>query len=355
MVSLGSPRTGEEEIAAVSSLLADGELSVGNTVEAFEDSFAEFSGTAGAAAVSSGSVALELALEVSDLEEGDAVVLSPFNCAAMLYSVLRQNMQPVFCDIQLEGYSLSPDALSETVQETAVNGLLLTHLYGQPCDLDEISQIAEEQDLTVINDFAQAVGATYDGRDIGTSGDIGVCSFGATKILTTAEGGAVVSDKQSHIDRVKKLRSNTNGDDETPLRSVRMNDLEAAIGIEQLKKFDNIVANKREAAQTYLDELPSDVVPPRTRPNRTNVYHGFPIRTPENRQLMAYLEDNGVETSIIYEEALYEYTLAPDVDTARFPNTETATDEVLLLPIHANLSREDIKTVIRNVREYFES
>ncbi|TKX61658.1 DegT/DnrJ/EryC1/StrS family aminotransferase [Halorubrum sp. ASP1] len=355
MVSLGSPQTGEEEIAAVSSLLADGEISVGNTVETFEDSFAEFTGTARAAAVSSGSVALELALEVSDLEEGDAVVLSPFNCAAMLYSIVRQNMQPVFCDIQLEGYSLSPDALSETVQETAADGLLLTHLYGQPCDLDEISRIAEEHDLTVINDFAQAVGATYDGRDIGTYGDIGVCSFGATKILTTAEGGAVVSDEQSHVDRVKKLRSNTNGDDETPLRSVRMNDLEAAIGIEQLKKFDNVVADKREAARIYLDELPSDVVLPRTRPSRTNVYHGFPIRTPENQQLMAYLKENNVETSIVYEKALYEFALAPNVDTARFPNTETATNEVLLLPIHANLSRKDINTVVRNVREYFKS
>lgn len=168
MVSLGSPRTGEEEITAVSRLLAEGELSVGDTVETFEESFAEFTGTAHAASVSSGSVAIELALEVSDLEGGDTVVLSPFNCAAMLYSVVRQNMWPVFCDIQLEGYSLSPDALSETLQETAADGLPLTHLYGQPCDLQEISQIAEEENLTVINDFAQAIGAKYDEEKIGT-------------------------------------------------------------------------------------------------------------------------------------------------------------------------------------------
>jgi dTDP-4-amino-4,6-dideoxygalactose transaminase len=164
----------------------------------------------------------------------------------------------------------------------------------------------------------------------------------------------VVSDKAGPVDRVKKLRSNTSGDDETPLRSVRMNDLEAAIGIEQLKKFEDILADKRRTARTYLDKLPSDVVIPQTRPNRTNVYHGFPIRTPENRELMEYLDNNDVETAIVYEEPLYEYSLAPDVDTARFPNTETATDEVLMLPIHANLSKEDVRTVVRNVSEFFD-
>jgi dTDP-4-amino-4,6-dideoxygalactose transaminase len=354
MVSLGSPRTGAEEIVAVNELLMEGDLSVGDTVKTFEESFAEFTGRDYAAAVCSGSVALELALEVSDLEEGDKVVLSPFNCAAMLYSVVRQNLRPVFCDIQLEGYSLSPYSLDKTLEETAVDGILLTHLYGQPCDLNEINQLTEPHDLTVINDFAQAVGAEYDGMGVGAYGDIGVCSFGATKILTTAEGGAVVSDEGDHIGRVKKIRSNTNGDDETPLRSVRMNDLEAAIGVEQLKKLDDMIADKRQAARAYLDNLPSDVVLPVTRPNRTNVYHGFPIRTPQNRELMEYLSDNDVETAIVYEEPLYEYSLAPDVDTVRFPNTETASEEVLLLPIHANLSEEDIQTVFRNVCEFFE-
>jgi dTDP-4-amino-4,6-dideoxygalactose transaminase len=180
MVSLGSPRTGAEEITAVSELLAEGELSIGDTVKTFEESFAEFTGRDHAAAVSSGSVALELALEVSDLKKGDTVILSPFNCAAMLYSVVRQNLQPTFCDIQISGYSLSPESLDETLDETAADGVILTHLYGQPCDLDEIGRIAEAHDLTVINDFAQAVGAEYDGRDIGNYGDLGVCSFGAT-------------------------------------------------------------------------------------------------------------------------------------------------------------------------------
>ncbi len=131
-----------------------------------------------------------------------------------------------------------------------------------------------------------------------------------------------------------------------------MNDLEAAIGLEQLRKFDEIRADKGRVAGRYLDELPAGIVLPSTRPNRTHVYHGFPIRTPENRDLQAHLTANDIESAIVYEKALYEYTLAPDVDPSRFPNTETATDQVLLLPVHANLSEDDVDQVVRAVDDF---
>lgn len=164
----------------------------------------------------------------------------------------------------------------------------------------------------------------------------------------------VVSNNTEYTEWVKTLRSNTNGDFETPLRSVRMNDIEAAIGIQQLEKYDGILADKRKVAKYYLDELTSEVVLPETRPNRTNVYHGFPILTEDNVDLMEYLSENGVESSVVYEKPLYDYSLAPPTDVSRFPNTEQVTDEVLLLPIHPNLTEDDMRKVVTEVNSYFD-
>ncbi|MDY6775296.1 MAG: DegT/DnrJ/EryC1/StrS family aminotransferase [Halobacteria archaeon] len=354
MVSLGSPRTGEDEIEAVNDLLSRGELSVGNVVEEFEERFCEFAGRENAAAVCSGSVALELALEVSDLEDGDEVIVSPFNCAAVLYSLIRQNLCPVFCDIRKDSYNIDPDFVKNELGRQEAEGILLTPLYGQSCEMDRLIEIAKDNDLMVINDFGQSPGAKYDENSIATYGDIGVCSFGATKNITTAEGGMVVSDNPDYTERVKTLRSNTNGDFETPLRSVRMNDIEAAIGIQQLKKYDSILTDRQRVAEYYLKELTSNVVLPKTRPNRTNVYHGFPIRTEDNIGLREYLSERDVESSIVYEKPLYDYSLAPSTDASRFPNTERVTDKVLLLPIHPNLTEDDMNKVVTEVNSYFD-
>jgi dTDP-4-amino-4,6-dideoxygalactose transaminase len=354
MVSLASPTTGQEEIEVVSSLLSNGELSVGNVVEEFEDRFCGFTGTEDAAAVCSGSVGLELALEVSDLDGGDKVVVSPFNCAAVLYSLVRQNLRPIFCDIREDSYNIDPDFVEDELKQQDADGILLTPLYGQPCEMDTLIDIARENDLTVVNDFCQSPGAEYDGNDIATYGDIGVCSFGATKNITTAEGGMVVSDNSECIEDIRTLRSNTNGDSQTPLRSVRMNDIEAAIGIQQLKKYNDMLADRRKVAEHYLSELTSEVVLPETLPNRTNVYHGFPIRTRDNVALREHLSENGIESSVVYEKALYDYALSPPTDASRFPNTERVTDEVLLLPIHPNLTEDDITKVVAEVNAYFD-
>jgi len=353
MISLGSPRVGEEEIEAVSRLLSSGEISVGEVVGEFEDSFCEFADVGGAAAVCSGSVALELALEVSELHEGDDVLVSPFNCAAVLYSLVRQDLQPVFCDIRTDSYNISPTSVEEALSGQDAQGILLTHMYGQPCEMDEIMKIARENELTVINDFAQSPGATYDGEDVATYGDVGVCSFGATKNITTAEGGIVVSDEEDRTERVKTLRSNTNGDYATSLRSVRMNDIEAAIGIQQLEKYGSILEDKRMVAEYYLDHLTSEVVLPETNPNRSHVYHGFPIRVEDNTALMEHLSGSSIESAVVYEKPLYEYSLAPKTDPSWFPITELATEEVLLLPIHPNLLDEEVETVVSEVNSYF--
>jgi perosamine synthetase len=343
MISLGNPLVGEAEIEAVSDLLAEGHLSIGDVVAEFEEDFASFTNRAGGAAVASGSVALELALHVLDFDPGDGIVVSPYNCGAILYSILREDLVPVFADIDPATCNLDPGAVRAAIKDAnvPVEGLLLTHLYGLPADYDKFDQIATTNNLTVVNDFAQAPGATYEGEQVGALGDIGICSFGATKNLTTAEGGMVVSDDPEVLDTVRRLRSNTGSETTTLQRSVRMNDIEAAIGLAQLDRYDEILDRKRVVASIYRERLPSKLVGQPELPDRNDVYHGFPIRCPDRDDLASALADDDIATAPVYDTPLYEYTAYTEsVDQPAFPNTEAVSSEILLLPIHAQVTDE---------------
>lgn len=354
MIRLGNPLIGEPEVEAVSGLLADGHLSVGDVVADFETAFAEYTGRAGGAAVASGSVALELALAVTEFQPGDGIVVSPYNCGAMLYSPLREDLVPVFADIDPTTCNLDPESVRAAVTEAEVpvEGLLVTHLYGLPAEYEPLAEIAAEFDLTVINDFAQAPGATYRGDRVGSLGDIGVCSFGATKNITTAEGGMVVGDETT-TEAVRRYRSNTGSETVEPQRSVRMNDLEAAIGIEQLNRYDEILSRKRRIAEIYREKLPSERIIQPVLSDRTDAYHGFPIRSPDPEGLADKLAAGGIQTATVYDTPLYEYDACPHaVDPTEFPNTEQVASEVLLLPIHPKLTEQQAATVADSVAEW---
>lgn len=355
MIQLGNPYTGQEEIDSVSELLADGHLSIGDIVERFETEFATFTDRVGGAAVCSGSMALRLTFQAMNLNPGDGVIVSPYNCGALLYELLHLDLVPIFADIDPETCSLDPEAVTNAVSkaEVPVEALLLTHLYGLPADFDEISDVAEQFDLTIINDFAQAPGACYRDRQIGSLGEVGICSFGATKNITTAEGGMVVSDDQSVLTRIRKLRSNTGSETSEAKWSVRMNDIEAAIGREQLQKYDSILSIKRSVATIYRDQLPRKYCLQPEFKDRTDVYHGFPIAHPERDMLAEHLAEDDIMTGTAYDTPLYEYdTFSRSTDPSEYPHTERISSEVLLLPIHAKMTTEKAKTVVESIIEF---
>jgi dTDP-4-amino-4,6-dideoxygalactose transaminase len=186
MIPFYKPGVGQPEIDAIATEISRGILSTGEVVEKFESEFAAFCGRPRSIAVTSGSVALEFALEISSIDPGDQILVSPFNCSAVLYAIVRSDLQPVFVDIDPQSLSMDPEH-ARTILKTSENitGLLLTPTYGLPPALDSLLDLADRHNLTVVNDFAQAVGATHRGDPIGSFGDIGVCSFGATKNITT--------------------------------------------------------------------------------------------------------------------------------------------------------------------------
>lgn len=351
MIPFYRPAVGDAESDAVSAAISEATLSTGEIVSKFESAFAAYVGRQHAAAVSSGSTALEIAFEVSRLEPGDRVLVSPFNCSAVLYSLRRAGLEPVFADISEGTYNLDPKSARQIVEELdgAVEGLLVTHLYGQPCQMDRLCALADEYDLLLVEDFCQAPGATYEGRSVGTFGKLSVCSFGATKPIAAAEGGAVLSDDGTIDESVRRMRDNNGVDVTPPPMNARLSDVHAAIGRTQLRRYPEILRTKRELAGLYRDQLPDSVTPQRLLPGVEHAYHRFPIRTSDRGRIETELEQRGIETARTIERPLFEFDCAPERDERDYPATATASERSLHLPMHATLSKEDVETVTEAV------
>lgn len=353
MISSAAPDISEREIDAVTEALSSGTLSTGEIVEQFEREFASFVGVEASGAVCSGSVALELVFEVSDLEPGDGVVVSPRNCAAVLYSILRQDLVPVFADIEPDGHNIDPDAVRETVSgsDQRIGAILATHLHGTPCDVRRLQSVAREFDLVLIEDFCQSPGATVEANPVGSFGSFAVCSFGATKNLTTAEGGIVVSDDTEKIERIRRLRSSRHGEADEPLRSVRMSDIEAAMGREQLRRYDEMVDRRNRIADIYREHLEGHVTLPKRPPFASNVFSSYPILVDDPRALQSHLSTRDIESNT-YDSLLSEYDCLEESEYGEYPNAERVVSEAIVLPIHSCLDVSDAHTVVDAVKDY---
>jgi len=346
MVSLADPQLDEQTVERVSELLRSGTLSTGRIVSEFETAFRSIADREHAAAVASGSVALETTLEAL-FDRGDRIAVSPYNCGAVLYSILRSGLKPEFVDAEPDTCAIDPNGLDAVGK--SLDGVVVTHLFGQPARIHDLLNVANERDITVVEDFAQAPGATVNDRPAGSFGKASVCSFGATKNITTAEGGMVLTDDESLAQRVVRGRSNTD-DTMPPPRSVRMNDVEAAIGIGQLREYDDTVKQKRRIADVYRDEINIGRQPV-VRSDATHVYHAYPLRHPDADQLADHLETHGIGTSRLYNTPLHKYEAAPHV-LESYPVAEALSAEVVLLPIHGGMTMEDAHEVARVVGSF---
>ncbi|KAB1194259.1 hypothetical protein GJR96_12770 [Haloferax sp. MBLA0076] len=339
MIPLGSPQIDEQTVSRVKGLLESGLLSTGEVVSEFESELCSLVGRSYGVGVSSGSIALEMALE-SVFESGDAIAISPYNCGAVLYATLRAGLEPVFVDAEPETCCIDPMQLANV--ETELDGILVAHLFGQPGKMDQLLSVGDDLGATVVEDFAQAPGASYRGQPVGSFGEVSVCSFGATKNLTTAEGGIIVTDNQTLSRQVSSRRSNTSDTAFLP-RSVRMNDIEAAIGLGQLRNYPRVVEQKRRVAEVYLNTITTGKLP-KTIDGSTHVYHGFPLRHSEADELATHLEKNDIGTSRLYSNPLHKYKASPITDES-FSVAERLSDEIVLLPIHGGISLSEAETV----------
>jgi dTDP-4-amino-4,6-dideoxygalactose transaminase len=261
----------------------------GPRVKKIESEFAARFGVRHAIATNSATTALHVAVAAAGIGPGDEVIVSPYTMSASATSVLMQNAVPVFADVQDDIFCLDPDSVRKRITPYT-RAIMVTHLFGHPADMKPIMEIAQEYNLRVLEDAAQAVGATYNGEFAGALGDVGVMSLNFHKIIHAGEGGIVLTNDDTLAERARLVRNhgecvvermgwtdivNTMGS------NYRMTEIEAAIGAEQLRKLDRLVAHRRKLAghlTRRLAGLDGIVKPPITNPRATHTFYAYPVR-----------------------------------------------------------------------------
>ncbi len=360
-IGLSRVVVGKEEERLVLEVLRSGMLAQGPMVARLEDAFAELAGTAHAVAVSSGTVALVAALEALGIGPGDEVVTSPLTFGATLNAILQVGATARFADVG-DDLTMDPAALARALDRPA-KAVLPVHLYGYPADMGAIASLAAAAGAAVVEDAAQAVGASIGGRPVGSFGT-GCFSLYATKNVTTGEGGVVTTDDAAVAASIRLLRGQGMRDRyayEAVGHNYRMTDLQAAVGVPQLARLDRIIA-ERQANARFLTEglagLPGIVLPP-SAPGRAHVFHLYTIQVtaacPATRaELIAHLDRRRVESGVVYPRAVYDYPCYrnhPRVMQEPCPRAEALAGEVLSLPVRPGLTRLDLGRIVDALSE----
>lgn len=260
-ISIANPDIGIEEEKLIIEVIRSGWISSQSPyVRRFEEEFAEWLGIRHAIAVSNGTVALHLALLALGVGSGDEVIVPDLTFASPANMVILTGARPVFVDVTREYWCIDPTEFKRKITERT-KAVIVVHLYGNPADMDEILEIARENNIYVIEDSAEALGAEYKSRKVGTFGDLATFSFYANKVITTGEGGMVVTNNDELVDKIKLMRDHGMRPRYWHITlgfNYRMTGLQAAIGIVQLKKADKLLRKKRAIAKIY-EEILNDV------------------------------------------------------------------------------------------------
>jgi perosamine synthetase len=362
---------GMEEKEAIFHVLASGQLAQGEQVAAFENAFAKLSQVEDAVAVSSGTAALYLALQAHGIGVGDEVITSAFSFVATANVILSVGAIPVFVDIEPDIYTIDP-TLVEAAITPRTKALLPVHLYGHPCDMGRLLQIAAAHHLVIIEDACQAHAATIHGKTVGSFGT-GCFSFYATKNITTGEGGIVTTNDPEIAERIRLLRNHGQKERYSQVEmgyNLRMTDIQGALGVVQLRKLEHFTERRIANAAFLSGQLAGALQTPLVRPGYRHVYHQYTIQVPGGDQSawMTCLQERGIGAAIHYPTPIHlqpfykahksSYRCVRAQDTVicadkdgQLPVTENASHHVLSLPVHPALREEDLVTISKEVLE----
>lgn len=357
-VPIAKPIIGEEEIENVVEVLKSGMIAQGPKVLEFEEKFANWIGAKYGIATNSGTSALHVALLACGIGEGDEVITTPFTFIASGNAIVYTGATPVFADIDLDTYTIDPDSIEDLITDKT-KAILPVQLYGQAADMDKIREIAEKHDLKIIEDAAQAHGAEYNGEKVGTLGDMACFSFYPTKNMTTSEGGMITTNDEELAKKAQMFRAHGASEryhhDEIGY-NFRMTDIAAAIGLAQLNVIDEF-NNKRISNANYLNEQLKDVegiVTPKSPDNYKHVYHQYTILVEKGNRddWVEFLTNKGIGTGIHYPIPLYNQPIYKKLGIeGDCPLAEKAADNVISLPVHPSLTKEDLDLVVDAVKE----
>ncbi len=360
MMNIATPALGREEIEAVESVLQSGRLAQGPRVEEFEALFASYIGTKYAIATNSGTAALHIALLASGIGHGDEVITTPFSFIASANAILFCEAKPVLVDIDKDTFCIDPDSIRAKIT-SRTKAILPVHLYGQPCNMKEIVKICREHSLILIEDACQAHGAEYQGKRVGSFGT-GCFSFYPTKNMTTGEGGMITTDDGNVAERARMIRSHGQREryyHEILGHNYRMTDIAAAVGICQLKKLDEFNRKRIEHARFLIQKLGNTrrLITPFIAPGVKHVFHQFTIRVTRDfgisrDELKQRLKDKGIISEVYYPLPIHKQPLYKKLGyDVSLPNAEEACEEVLSLPVHPLLTKEDLNYIVETIKD----
>jgi len=347
-VPINVPVIDKEEINEVRSVLLEKSLtsaanSGGRRVQEFEKLLASFVKSRYAIAVNSGTAALQAALYALEVKKGDEVLLPSFTFVATANAVMSVGARPVFVDILKENYTIDPNDLRKKITKRSTV-IIPVHLYGNIAYIDEISEIARKHNLEVIEDAAQSLGSTFRGRHSGTFSKLGCFSMYAAKVVTSGEGGAIVTNDKNLFEKLRKIRNHgmLHGYDTRILGlNLRLPEINAAIAKIQMKKIHKLLRRRRENAR-ILSELLSDLditIPHERLGERVNWYL-YTIALKNRNKMMRELKSKGIEAAAYYSVPVHKTPFYNKKQN--LPITEWAASNVLSLPVHPLVNHENL-------------
>jgi perosamine synthetase len=371
-----APWITKEDKRAVSEALKSRWLTGGPVARDFENEFAEYVGTKHAVAVNSCTAALHLSMRVLNIKAGDEVIVPVLTFAATANAPIFCGAKPVFVDIDEKTFNISPKDIQEKITHKT-KAIICMHYGGQACDMKEISEIARDHKIDVVEDCAHSLGASYNGTMTGNFGKLGCFSFYPTKIITTFEGGMVTTNDAELDRKLRLLRehgmSRTALDRESNATwqydvvdlgyNYRLSDPQAALGREQLKRVESGIKKRIRIANVYTkllsERVPVGVVPPYSAPNRSHIYHLYTIKiqaeaaeTTRNKVFKELAED-GIQSSVHYTplHLMTYYKQFLSEKTRVFPVCDRICKEILSLPLYPSLTHRDVARVVARIEK----
>lgn len=360
MIPVCEPKLGEKELDYVIDCIKTNWISSkGKYIDEFERRFSQYCGAKYGIATSNGTTALHLALASLGIKSGDEVIIPTFTMIATANSVTYTGAKPVLVDSEPETWNMDPNKIEEKIT-SRTKAIMVMHTYGHPCNVDPISEIAEQHDLYVIEDAAEAHGAEYKGRRAGSLSDAGCFSFYANKIITTGEGGMVVTNDEKIAEMARLLRDQAFEKKRFLHRYVgfnyRITNLQAAIGVGQMDLIDESVDTRRRNAQLYnslLKDVDGVTLPPEA-PWAKNVYWMYTVLIEDSfgmsrDELMGFLREKGIDTRSafypIHAQPVYEKLYTGE----RYPIADELSNKGINLPSGNTLTKDQIKYITETI------
>ena len=362
----------EEDTEMVNQAIRRGMFwAIGPNVETFELMLSNYTGAKHALVFNSGTSALHAVLLAYGIGQGDEVIVPSFTFIATANAPLFVGARPVFADIEEETYGIDPDDVERRITSNT-KAIIPIHYGGSPCLVKELRAVAEKNNLILIEDAAESLGAAVNGKKVGTYGDCAILSFCSNKVITTGEGGAVLTDSDEVYQKLKLIRShgrleasnyfssNEYADYVTLGYNFRMSDITAALGIAQLNKIDKIIAMRRKNADSMsakLSEIP-EIEPPHSPEGFFHVYQMYTAKVRGGQQdrdaLSDYLGGKGIMTKVYFSPVHFTHFYESVLGYAcKLPITEEISRKVLTLPMYPSLTEEEINYITDEVIRFF--